>query len=57
MTATITNKEELICPFCGEGGFDAIGLKSHLTHNDCDEYKNTPVAAPRLSDLLIGKSE
>lgn len=31
---------DLICPFCGEKDFDAIGLKSHL-QRDCEAYANT----------------
>ena len=32
--------EELKCPFCGNDGYDKIGLKYHLeTH--CKEYANT----------------
>jgi|HubBroStandDraft_1064217.scaffolds.fasta_scaffold71408_2 hypothetical protein len=23
---------DLKCPFCGDGNFDAIGLKNHLLH-------------------------
>lgn len=22
---------DIVCPFCGEDGFDLVGLKSHLT--------------------------
>jgi hypothetical protein len=25
------------CPFCGEGDFDTVGLKSHLM-NHCEEF-------------------
>lgn len=28
---------ELVCPFCGEADFDAVGLKMHLTMW-CGEY-------------------
>jgi hypothetical protein len=28
------------CPFCGEAGFDGEGLKGHLIHEDCEEYRN-----------------
>ena len=30
----------IICPFCGEDGFDLIGLKHHL-ENYCESYKST----------------
>jgi RecJ-like exonuclease len=36
---------DIICPFCKEGDFDLIGLKSHLEHGDCEKYnsiKNLP---------------
>jgi hypothetical protein len=29
------------CPFCNEGDFDKIGLKSHLTHGDCEVFEKT----------------
>lgn len=25
----------LVCPFCAEGDFDAVGLKNHLLMNYC----------------------
>lgn len=31
---------DIECPFCGEDGFDKIGLKDHL-QNHCDDYDNT----------------
>ncbi len=30
------------CPFCGEDGFDVIGLKGHLVY-DCDKYDELEV--------------
>jgi hypothetical protein len=27
------------CPFCGEGDFDKVGLKSHLNHGDCEVFE------------------
>lgn len=30
------------CPFCNEDDFDAIGLKGHLSHFDCEPYNNLP---------------
>jgi len=35
------------CPFCGEDGFDLIGLKSHLENGDCEKYNNIK-SLPRL---------
>lgn len=31
---------EICCPFCGEDGFDLIGLKYHLL-NYCEQFENT----------------
>jgi hypothetical protein len=31
----------LICPFCGEGDFDKIGLKGHLLKFGCDIMMET----------------
>jgi hypothetical protein len=27
-----------VCPFCGEEGFDLIGLKGHLENGSCEKY-------------------
>jgi len=37
----IWGKEEVSCPFCGEGDFDRIGLKSHLLHGDCQQFNES----------------
>lgn len=29
---------EVACPFCGDNGFDLIGLKHHLDAGWCDAY-------------------
>ena len=34
----MNGQENIICPFCGDDGFDKIGLKIHLTCW-CDEYQ------------------
>ena len=39
------------CPFCGDTGFDAIGLKCHLLsggmfYKPCEVFINTPIAHP-----------
>jgi uncharacterized Zn finger protein (UPF0148 family) len=31
----------IVCPFCGEGDFDLIGLKFHL--GDCEKFDSTEV--------------
>lgn len=36
---------DIKCPFCGEMGFDLIGLKGHLIHGDCVVYES--LKAPR----------
>jgi hypothetical protein len=28
----------VICPFCGDGGFDAPGLAAHLAQGQCEQY-------------------
>lgn len=40
------------CPFCGETGFDAIGLKCHLIiggmwHTPCEVFITTPTVYPK----------
>ena len=35
------------CPWCGDGDFDLIGLKSHLL-NDCEKFLNTPHGRERM---------
>jgi len=32
--------EDRVCPFCGERGFDLIGLKAHLQHGDCEKFES-----------------
>lgn len=34
------NPTILTCPFCGQDNFDAAGLKSHLSHGDCDLFNS-----------------
>ena len=34
---TLDANSEIECPFCGETGFDRVGLKGHLEH-DCEKY-------------------
>lgn len=38
----IINPPELICPFCGQGTIDKVGLKWHLIGGDnCNEFEET----------------
>jgi len=30
--------EPITCPFCGAKDFDAVGLKSHIEHGDCERF-------------------
>jgi len=41
--------EDITCPFCGDVGFDKIGLKMHI-QLWCNEYKNTTLPE-RVIDL------
>lgn len=34
---------DLICPWCGESGFDLIGLKLHILNGNCDSYEQIEV--------------
>lgn len=43
----MANEQELICPFCDEPGFDAVGLKGHLTYW-CEVYASTLLHAPPM---------
>lgn len=36
--------EDIICPFCGEKGFDKIGLKLHIERSRCDDYNNIDIS-------------
>jgi hypothetical protein len=29
----------LVCPFCRDDDFDAVGLKHHLTHGNCQAFE------------------
>lgn len=31
----------VICPFCGEGNFDLIGLRAHYMHERCPVFEQT----------------
>lgn len=34
---------EKVCPFCGDDGFDLIGLKIHINAGHCDAFNGTEV--------------
>jgi len=36
--AVTCESDDITCPFCGEEGFDKIGLKDHLI-NYCEVYE------------------
>jgi hypothetical protein len=37
----LKQKSDIIkCPFCGEDGFDLIGLKAHLECCECNVYNS-----------------
>ncbi len=42
--------EYVSCPFCGETGFDLIGLKMHFERAWCDSYEETPREDPKVED-------
>jgi hypothetical protein len=46
--APVAAPEDVNCPFCGNGGFDLIGLKAHLDRADCTEYEETERLPPSL---------
>lgn len=39
--SSVVRSADTVCPFCGESGFDLIGLKSHISNGDCEQYNNT----------------
>jgi len=36
----LQDPENIFCPFCGEGGFDKIGLKYHLASGACAQFED-----------------
>jgi hypothetical protein len=38
---------DIVCPFCGEGDFDTIGLKNHYERGHCDFYNGTKLPERR----------
>jgi hypothetical protein len=37
----MATREDTACPFCGEPGYDLIGLKHHLNSGWCGVFNNT----------------
>ena len=48
-----TMGEGVVCPFCGEGDFDLIGLKAHL-HTNCEEFEH---ALTTYEERIAGELE
>lgn len=46
------SNQDIVCPFCGEDGFDKIGLKGHLAF-DCKEYSETEISDRLFTDYLL----
>jgi predicted DsbA family dithiol-disulfide isomerase len=42
----IDPRQDILCPFCWDGGFDLIGLKLHLERY-CTIYEETPRWSPK----------
>jgi hypothetical protein len=38
---SIMELDDIECPFCGDTGFDQVGLKSHLLNGDCPIFETT----------------
>lgn len=47
MVSEAKDNDDIICPFCGECGFDKIGLKIHL-QNYCEEFESTDTLTRRM---------
>ena len=43
----------MICPFCGDTDFDAIGLKVHLLAYYCDEFAQVDISEVRTMNRPI----
>jgi hypothetical protein len=37
-----SDTSDKVCPFCKEGDFDLVGLKSHISNGDCEAYNKLP---------------
>lgn len=38
------------CPWCGDDGFDLIGLKAHIQKNDCPVFESTWTLAQEYAE-------
>ena len=43
--------QPLICPFCNEVDFDAIGLKKHLLSGNCNIFEKVPSIEEELQKI------
>ncbi len=50
------DRQDIICPFCGEGEFDLPGLKFHYERGHCDVYAQT-IDIPHVNSIFHLKSE
>jgi hypothetical protein len=41
---------DVVCPFCGEGDFDLVGLKTHFLRGWCDKFNETILYAPHTRE-------
>ena len=39
------DSQDLICPFCHDTEFDALGLKLHLQSGSCDDFNDIVIPA------------
>ena len=42
--------DDVVCPFCGEGDFDLVGLKMHFLRGWCDKFNETSLDVPRTRE-------
>lgn len=45
----------MVCPFCNETDFDAIGLKSHFTSGYCEVFNNVETIEEERTRLAMEK--
>ena len=52
------DNQDVICPFCGEGDFDLIGIKNHFLRGHCDIYNDTPLVGTPINTAaaILGKA-
>ena len=49
-TALLADDSDVVCPFCGEGNFDIVGLKTHLVRGWCDKFNETSLDVPHTRE-------